>query len=139
MPSLLSSHFLVDFENLARGAVPTEARGLLFASGYQACSQSMIDQHIANPTGDLKYVFRIDQHRGIAYRFRQRADVGGHHRRSRRHGLERRQSKTLIERRKHESRRTLVENTQRIKWDEAKKARAILHAAVNHGPPDGRI
>jgi hypothetical protein len=42
MPSLLSSHFLVDFENLARGALPTEARGLLFASCYQAFPQRII-------------------------------------------------------------------------------------------------
>src|SRR5438093_1465690 len=58
---------------------------------------------------------------------------------SRRHGLERRQSETFIQRGEHESGRALVKNTQRIKRHEAKKARAVLDAAVNHGPPDGRI
>src|SRR5260370_32666793 len=139
MLSFLSSRFLIDFENLARGTLPAEARSLLFAAGDQALPQCTIHQHVANPARDVEHVFGIHQHGGIAYRLRQRADVRSHHRRSRRHGLEWRQSKTFVERWKYEGSRTLVENTQRIKWDEAQKARTVLHAAVNHGSPDGRV
>ena len=47
--------------------------------------------------GDVEDVFRVHDHGGVAHHLRQRAQVGGHHRRARGHRLERRQPEALVE------------------------------------------
>ena len=58
--------------------------------------RSSFEQHFPHSTRDVENILRIDNLRRISHHFRQRADIGAHHRRPAGHGLQRRQTKAFI-------------------------------------------
>ena len=92
-----------------------------------------IKQRFLQGALDFKNILRIDQQGRVARDFRQTRRVRRDDRRSVRHGFERRQAETLIERGKHEDLGDVVENAQHFDGHESKKAHIVLHAAADYG------
>ena len=78
--------------------LPREFRRLLRAGRSQLITQRVGLQEVPQAIGDSVGSGWIDEERGIARDFRQRREVRGQHRSARRHRLEHRQSKPLVQR-----------------------------------------
>ena len=67
-------------------------------AAFMRSRRGLVEQHAIEGPADFENIFGIHQHGGVAQHLRNRGHVGCHYRRVVRHGLQRRQPKTFVER-----------------------------------------